>query len=188
MARWISWVAGMLPYLVASGAMAQDGAAAFPKPEKAHAILKDAAGTWDARMKLYAPGSDTPSSESKGVETNTMMEGGFFCLGEYRGELLGQPFVGKSVLGYDPEKGKYVGTWVDSVSARILAMEGTYDEATKTLTMWTESKDPATGKTVREKQVTRAIDHDTREFQMIQVGEGGKETVLMVVNYKRRKS
>ncbi|MFO0959777.1 MAG: DUF1579 domain-containing protein [Isosphaeraceae bacterium] len=188
MHKWLFIALSTLPSLVPPVGYAQDGTPPIPKPGKQHEVLKNGEGVWDASMKLFMGGPDAPATESKGVETNRMLEGGFFCQGEFRGDIFGRTFVGKSVLGYDPNKGKYVGIWVDSMSPKIMHMEGAYDEATKTLTMWTESTDPATGMPLKEKQIHKAIDADTREFKIIQVGEGGKETVLMVVTYKRRAS
>ena len=93
-----------------------DPAAFVDKPTPQHKILAQDAGTWDATLAVYMEGPDAKPVVSQGVETNTLMAGGLWLLSDFRGEFDGQPFHGRSRLGYDPKKGKYVGTWVDSMT------------------------------------------------------------------------
>ena len=52
-------------------------------------------------------------------------------------------------LGYDAQKKKFVGTWVDASSSHIWRYEGTLDAAGKTLTMQAEGPDMADPKKMR---------------------------------------
>lgn len=177
------------PLFLADRARAQDDAdAVFAKPTPEHALLKREVGTWDAAMSLFMGGPDAPPAKYKAVETVKLIEGGLWSIGEYRGEFLGREFVGRSMMGYDPDKKKYVASWVDNATPRLMLLEGTYDEAKRTLTMFTESKDPATGQPVKEKHTHHFQDDDHRVFRMYQPGPDGKDAMIMEVVYTRRKS
>ena len=86
----------------------------MPTPGPEHEMLKKDVGTWDATVEMFmAPGA--PPAVSKGTETVTML-GGFWQVGEFKSEMIGQPFEGQGITGYDPAKKKFVGTWVDTMS------------------------------------------------------------------------
>jgi hypothetical protein len=105
---------------------------------------------------------------------------------EFKSEMMGQPFEGRGVEGYDAAKKKYVGTWVDSMSSGLSISESTYDAAKKTMTGWIEGPDMS-GKTSKMKAVTEQKDPDTRVFTMYMGGPDGKEAPAMRITYKRRK-
>ncbi|MGE3820361.1 MAG: DUF1579 domain-containing protein [Isosphaeraceae bacterium] len=127
---------------VSAPAHAQEG---FPKPGKEHALLSQDVGTWEATIKMWTDPQGEPQV-SKGTETNTLMPGGLWVLSKFEGEMMGTTFHGQGQNGYDPVRGKYVGTWVDSMSTSPIVMEGTYDEAKKALTMTGETVDPSGAK------------------------------------------
>src|SRR5687768_8662814 len=85
----------------------------MPKPGPEHAALKQDVGTWDATVEMWMePGK--PPTTSKGTEVNTMGPGGFWLLTAFKSEMMGAPFEGHGMTGYDPAKKVYVSTWVDS--------------------------------------------------------------------------
>jgi hypothetical protein len=45
-------------------------------------------------------------------------------------------------VGYDPQKKKYVGTWVDSVTPYLWTYEGSLDASGRILTLETEGRIP----------------------------------------------
>jgi hypothetical protein len=148
------------------------------KPGPEHEILKKSVGTWDATVEEMAPGA--PPKTSKGTETAKLV-GGLWLVSDFKSEMMGQPFEGHAVGGYDPSKKKYVGTWVDSMSASQWTSEGTLDPATKTMTDWMEGVGHD-GKPTKMKAVTQWKDDDTRVFTMYM-----GETPTMKITYKRRK-
>ena len=72
----------------------------------------------------------------------------FWTVSLFESEFMGMPFRGRSTLGYDPQKKKWVGTWVDSMSPSMFVMEGGYDAAGKVLTMHCRGPHMATGEMV----------------------------------------
>jgi Protein of unknown function (DUF1579) len=157
----------------------------MPKPGPEHELLKKEVGTWEATVEMMAPTPGASSTTSKGTETSRMV-GGLWLVTEFKGDMMNQPFEGHGVAGYDPNKKKYVSTWVDSMSTGLSAGESTYDAAAKTMTGWMEGPNPD-GTMGKMKMVTKYEDDDTRVFTMSMVGPDGKEAPAMKITYKRRK-
>jgi hypothetical protein len=164
---------------------APQGMPPLPKPGPEHELLKAEEGVWDATVEAFmAPGA--PPSISKGTETNTLGMGGLWLVTEFKSEFMNMPFQGHGVMGWDPAKKKYVGTWVDSMSTGLSIMENSYDPATKTMTGFMEGPDME-GKVTKIKSVTE-FKGDTRVFSMYEpAAAGGKETLGMRITYTRRK-
>ena len=169
--RWFCAAALSLA-LAAPAAVAQDG----PKPGPEHDYLKKHAGTWDLTMKFG--GMDT-----KGTVVYKMEPGGTWLTSQLESELFGQKFWGKGLDTYDPTKKKYIGIWVDSMSAGPMIGEGTYDKEKKTLTMAGEGPG-MDGKPTKYKSVSEMPDDNTINFSMY-IGETNVPTFTIV--YKRKK-
>ncbi len=167
-------------------AAAPQGMPPMPKLGPEQAVLKSHVGTWDATIEMWTDPSQPPTT-SKGVDTTVLGPGGFSVLTDYQGEFMGAPFTGHGVMTYDAARQKYVGTWLDSMTAGIGISHGTYDAAKKTMTDSMEGPD-LTGKIAKMKTVTEWKDADTRVFSMYNpVGSDGKEAVGMRITYQRRK-
>jgi hypothetical protein len=151
------------------------------KPGPEHQALKDLVGTWDATVEMMAPGA--PPAASKGIETVRPLANGLWVVTDFKGEMMGQPFEGHGVSGYDGVKKKYVGTWVDSMTTSLIVSEGTYDAAKKTATDVMEGTG-MDGKPAKWKAVTEWKDADSRVFTMY---DEGKDQPSMKITYKRRK-
>jgi hypothetical protein len=154
-----------------------------------HKILAQSEGEWDADITLTMPGPDgkVTTSKAKGVETNRLL-GGKWLISDFKGEFSNAPFEGHGQNGYDAKKGKYVATWVDTMSTHIDLMEGTYDEKTKTLTLNADSEEPTSGKPMKLRLETQFKDDGTRTFIEYAQMEGQKEFAkFMEITYTKRK-
>jgi uncharacterized protein DUF1579 len=166
--------------VLATGAFAaraalQQGPMVRPGPE--HAILKNMEGTWDAEV-------DMAGMKEKGTMTTRSLNG-LWVLGDFQGSMRGMPFTGHNVMGWDTLKKKYVATWVDSISTAMSITEGTWDAATKTMTMSGEGTDMATGQTSTMYSVTKVQDADHHTFSI----HPGSATApaMMTIAYTRKK-
>ena len=85
-------------------------------PTKEHQELMRTVGLWDAtiRMKM-AP--DAPWEEEKCTERVTAICGGKWFWSDFEGHMMGMPFEGHSLVGFDTAKSKYVSYWFDSIGA-----------------------------------------------------------------------
>jgi hypothetical protein len=184
--RTVTLAAGVAALLVAgtARARAQQGMPPLPKPGPEHEVLKADVGVWDAVVETFAaPGQ--PPSTSKGVETNALM-GGMWVVTEFKGDMMGMPFEGRGVTGYDAVKKKYVGTWVDTMSVGIAHAEFTYDAATKTMSGTMAGPD-MTGTMVKMRETIVYKDANTRVFTLFSPAPDGKEAPIMRITYTRRK-
>ena len=180
-------VVACLGWLVmASGVRGQDGPP-VPKPTAEHGRLAKDVGTWDATVKTWMRGPESEPTVSQGVEIVKLMPGGLWAKSEFDGKFGDQEFHGAGQSGFDTKKGKYVGTWVDSMTTEIMVMEGEYDPASRTMTMYAKGSDPA-GKTYDAKMTSKHHDDDNRVFTMsMKTDETKGEFVkMMEITYKRR--
>lgn len=156
----------------------------FPQPQvtDAHKVLRKDVGVWKAEMKIYtAPGADP--IKSSGTERNRLI-GGLWLISNFTGDFEGQKFNGHGQFGYDIDKKKYIGTWVDSMSNHMSMMEGTYDEKTQTLTMTGEMAEPD-GTKVKTKNVTKYEGKDKRIMKMYMQTPDGQWVESMEIVYTR---
>jgi hypothetical protein len=158
-----------------------------PKPTAEHKLLAKDVGTWDATVKSWMRGPESEATVSKGVEVVKLMPGGLWAQSEFDGKFGDQEFHGCGQTGYSTKKGKYVGTWVDTMSTEIMNMEGDYDSASHTMTMTAKGTDEA-GKPYEAKMASKHEDDDTRVFTMSMKSDEtkGEFVRMMEITYKRR--
>ena len=175
------WTFVLVALVSGAAAGAQEGPP-LPKPGPEHELLKKDVGTWDATVEMMMP----PGPPSKGTEVTALGPGGLWIITDFKSEMMGAPFQGHGVSGWDPARKKYVGTWVDSMSTSVMVTESTYDAASRSLTGWIDAPGPD-GQPMKLKAVTEYKDDDTRVFTMYMKGPDGKEAPTMRISYKRRK-
>ena len=178
MSRFIGFVALLFAFTASASAQEPQ----LPKPGKEHAELKKLEGVWDAVMKMAQSPEPMP-----GVATYKMECDGMWLTSDFRMDVPGFKFQGRGTDGYDLNKKKYVGIWVDSMSSGPMIMEGTHDAATKTTTMTGEGPGQD-GKPEKFKTVTKHIDPDKMHFELFMIGADGKETSAFTIDYSRRKN
>src|SRR5882672_5407809 len=126
-----------------------------------------------------------PMMESKGIEIASMGLGGFWLSYEYKGEMMGAPFTGRGTMGYDQQKKKYVGTWIDSMKSGLFLSEGTGDG--KGFTMMAQGYCDGEGKAITMKQVYEVKDADHWTLTFLTPNPDGKEMTMGTIEYTRRK-
>jgi Protein of unknown function (DUF1579) len=158
----------------------------MPAPQKEHQWLNQLVGEWDTEGEIYMePGK--PPLKSTGTE-NARMLGGFWLVCDVNGEFMQMAMEARLTLGYDPEKKKYVGTWVDSMTSYLWNYDGSLDESGKILTLNTEGPCPQRGGQMTEfKEVIEIKNKDERVFSSSMQEEDGKWTTLVKVHYHRKK-
>ena len=91
------------------------------EPGAEHAMLAKFAGSWETTIRIWmAP--NTPATESKGTAEIVAILGGRQLREEFSGEMMGMPFSGFGLTGYDKATKKYVSTWSDNMSTGIMKM------------------------------------------------------------------
>jgi hypothetical protein len=154
-------------------------------PAAPHEMLAGMAGTWSARMESR-PEPSGPLMESSGTSVLKMILGGRFLQQEFSGDMMGSPFNGIGVTGFDNHTKKYVSTWMDSMGTAILFFEGTGSADGKAFTQECRHDDPIKGP-MKWRSVTRIVDDNTHLFEMYSTGMSGKEEKMMEITYTRKR-
>ena len=164
-------------------AAAQEGGEEMPEymmPSEAHKVLTDLAGTWDVASRFWMDPTQPPM-ESKGEATFTAILEGRYVTQEYESEMMGQPFRGFGMDGYDVLAKKYVSVWTDTMGTAIYSMSGTREG--NVLTMEGQWPSPEGTHTMRSVITHQDAEHFTMEMFM-QAGEDWVQ--LMELKYTRR--
>jgi hypothetical protein len=149
----------------------------YMTPGDPHKMLAASAGKWKTETTMWMePGA--PPMNSTGEATNSMILGGRYQRSVHKSSMMGQPFEGEALTGYDNAKKLYVSTWVDNMGTGIMQMEGTWDEATKSTNMKGSAKDPITGKETGMREVFRVVDDTHREMEMYSTVDGKESKVM----------
>jgi len=154
-------------------------------PGVPHRLLASMAGSWSTKIRNWCePGK--PPRESSGSSEQKMILDGRFLQQEFTGEMMGSPFTGIGVTGYDNHTQKYVSTWIDSMSTAILYFEGTAGSDGKTITQEACYDNPVKGP-MKWRSVTRIVDDHTHFFEMYSTDTSGREEKMMEITYSRRR-
>jgi Protein of unknown function (DUF1579) len=157
------------------------------EPQKEHQWLQKLVGEWtyegEASME---PGK--PPERFKGTESVRSL-GGLWVLCEGHGEMPGgEPATTLMTLGYDPEKGRYVGTWIGSMMTHLWIYNGSLDAADKVLTLDSEGPSFASdGKLAKYQDVITLESADHRILTSRALDADGKWQEFMTAHYRRRR-
>ena len=154
------------------------------KPGKEHEVLKKFEGEWDSTMKAAMEPGKEPMV-SKGKESCKLIMGGLFLVTTVDAAMMGGKFYGHGVMGYDVQKKKYTGFWVDSMATGTYTIEGTLEGNVLTENM--EGTDPSSGQPFKMKLVHELKDKDNRVMKFLMTGPDGKDFETGSVTYTRRK-
>jgi len=160
--------------------------AAFATPGPEHKVLDACVGKWTTHVKWWMDPAG-PAVESDGTGEAKWIMGGRYLQEEHKGTMMGQPFEGMGLTGFDNIKKKYVGTWIDNGGTGIMTSEGTYDAAKKTITCACESPDLTMTKYVPTRMVSTMVDPNTHKLEMFMPDKSGKEFRCMEITYTRAK-
>jgi Protein of unknown function (DUF1579) len=154
-------------------------------PGAPHKRLAGLAGNWITKTRAWME-PDKPPMEGTGTCEQRMLLGGRYLQQEYTGEMMGSPFTGINVIGYDNHTKKYVSTWIDSMSTGIYYFEGTASAEGKTITQKSRYDDPVRGPMVW-RSVTRIVDNNTLKYEMYLTPRRGKEEKMMEMTVTRKR-
>jgi uncharacterized protein DUF1579 len=156
---------------------------AAPGPN--HERLKKLAGDWNLTVKWTWDPSQ-PMQTTNSTSTITTLMDGRYCQEQSSGEMMGRPFQGMGLTGYDNVLKKYESVWIDNAGTGIMRSEGTAD-ASGNVVNWTgEESDPMTGKLTKVRMVTRFLDDNHHVFEMYIKDPAGKEYKSMEISYERK--
>jgi len=154
-------------------------------PGPPHKMLAKLTGSWTTRTKAWME-PDKPPVEGTGTCEQKMLFDGRYLQQEYTGEMMGAPFTGTNLVGYDNHTKKYVSVWIDSMSTGIYFFEGTASADGKTISQECTYDDPVRGPSLW-RSVSRIVDENTMEYEMFLTPKGGKEEKMMEMTVSRKR-
>jgi hypothetical protein len=157
-------------------------AAAEPGP--GHQALNALVGSWKAEVKCWMePGQAPEVSQATAVANWTL--NGHFLEEKFRGKMMGKPFIGRSLIGFDNTKQTYNSVWISDMQTSMFTSEGKGESGNKVIKLEGKVSCAATGrKDVPMKTVYRLIGPDKHVFELFD-GSRGENTKTMEIIYIR---
>ncbi len=152
-------------------------------PGAPHEGLASTTGSYDLEIKSWhEPGG--PAMDETGTATRTMGLDGRVLMEDLTASMMGMPFTGHGMMGYDNVSGKYWSTWTDSMSTGLMVSGGTCDA--KQACSFTGSWNDPTKGPVTTRMTTRWTSPAIQIFEMHGPGKDGKEMKMMEMTYTKK--
>ncbi len=156
----------------------------YGTPGAMHQMLAKDNGVWDEEITMWmAPGTE-PMKYTATV-TNEMIMGNHYQQSKHSGSMMGMPFEGLSITGYDNARKVFVNSWVDNFATGIMNSDGTWNEKTKSIEYKGLVTDPVSKKQIPFRQIMYYIDDNTQRMEMFMTHKG-KEYKSMEIKFKRK--
>ncbi len=157
---------------------------AYMTPGEMHKMLMADEGEWQEDLTFWmAPGQ--PPTTAEATFTNKSVFEGRYMESFHRGTMMGMPFEGRSIIGYNNVTKMFESTWFDNMSTGIMYMKGTYDSKKNSITYIGKSVDPVSGKEIPARQVFTINDENSRVLEMYET-RNGKEMKTMAIKMTRK--
>lgn len=156
------------------------------KPQPEHVWLQQLVGEWTYENEA-SMGPGQPPMKMQGTESVRSL-GGLWVLCEGQGTTPGgSPATMIITLGYDPQKKRFVGTFVGSMMTYLWIYDGSLDADHKTLTLDAEGPSFADStKMAKYQDIIEVVSPDHHILRSQFLGEDGKWNPFMTAHYRRK--
>lgn len=152
-----------------------------------HKMLAKADGAWTGETTSWMA-DGAPPVTSTSTSTSKMIMDGRYQVTEFTGDMMGMPFKGMGIMGYDNYKKTFFSTWIDNMGTGIMTMEGPWDDATKSMTLTGKYKNPANGLDCEMKEIFKMVDDNTQVLEMYGPDQQtGKQYKTMEIKFTKKK-
>ena len=158
-----------------------------PEPQKEHDWLKQLLGEWTFEGEAMM-GPDAPAEKFRGIERVRSI-GDLWFLSEGEGAMPdGGASVTLATLGYDPQKKRFVGTFIGSMMTNLWVYDGSLDASERVLTLDTEGPSmTGDGRMAKYQDIIEILSADERTLSSRVQGDDGTWTPIMKMTYRRTK-
>jgi hypothetical protein len=118
------------------------------------------------------------------METAALCCDGQFLVTDLAGADRKRPFTAHSLLGYDPQRKKYIRASIDSSDRALTVTEGDYDAAADALTLLLPQADGQQGAMAR-RETLGWKGPDERFLKVLLAGATGQESHGRTIEYRR---
>lgn len=156
----------------------------LPSPTDEHRWLAQLVGEWVYEGNAVPEG---PTSQSTGIESVRML-GDLWMLAEADGRMAGNlPAKSLITLGFDTDKGRFVGSFIGSMMTSFWIYDGALDPDGRTLRLRSEGPtfDGSPGTALYE-DVIEIVGPDERLLRGRVQGKDGAWTDFMLTRYRRK--
>jgi hypothetical protein len=158
----------------------------YMTPGDMHKMMASWDGTWIEDITMFMPGQ--PEQKTTSVAENKMIMNGLYQESTHSGNMMGQPFNGRSTLAYDNHLKQFISTWIDNMGTGIMIMNGTWDSTSKTINFKGNMMDPMTKQNSTMRETYQILNDSTHVMQMFGPDpKTGKEMKSMEITFKRKK-
>ena len=156
--------------------------AMIPGPQ--HAEMAKMVGEFTMTVKSYMEPGGEPDV-STGTASRKMIMGGRYLEETVTGTVMGQPFEGRGLTGYDNVTGKWWGTWLDNMSTGINTSHGEWDFQKGVGVFYGDYVDPMTKIITETRGVITRLDDGAELMEMFMIEPTG-EFKSMEILYERK--
>jgi hypothetical protein len=153
---------------------------------KEHEWLQKLVGEWEYELIDSCKPGEEPV-QSKGTEIFRSLQGAW-VVGEGHGTMGSVDIaITQITLGYDPKKGRFVGTWIGSMMTHLWVYDGELDSTGRVLTLNStgpDFQDP--NKTSSYRDIIEFVDDDHRLLRSETPDENGEWKEFMRLPYRRK--
>jgi hypothetical protein len=156
-------------------------------PGEPHQWLAHAVGNWKLTTKVWAGGPGAEPATSEGTCRITSILGGRFIQEEFDSTLMGQPYHGTTILGYDNFKGCFVGMFINSMDTAMATFRGFLKPDRNELVLWGTMDEPMLNlRDVPVKYVMRVVDDNSAVFEVHNMMLDEGHTKVVELDYTRQ--
>ncbi len=156
----------------------------YMTPGDVHKMIAKSDGKWNADVSTWMK-PDAAPEKSTGVCEIRMILGGRYQQANFKGTMMGKPWEGLSLMGYDNAKKTFMSSWIDNMGTGLMYTEGTWDDATKSITSKGKIVDPMTGKDIDIREVHKFVDDNNQTIETYSTTDG-KEMKTMEIKFTRQ--
>lgn len=158
----------------------------FMTPGKMHEMIAKWDGNWTTEATMWMSPDAQPMT-SKGTCTNKMILGGRYQQSNHKSMMMGQPFEGMGIFGYDNAKKVFFSSWIDNMGTGVMYLEGTYIQSSGVFNFSGKCSDPMTGQDMNVREVYKVLDANNHLMTMYMPGPSGREFKTMEIRFTRNK-
>lgn len=151
-----------------------------------HKMMARSNGTWNGEVTMWMADGAPPQTSTSTSVTQSLY-GGLYSQTKHSGNMMGSPFEGMSIMGYDNLKKEYFSSWIDNMGSGMYVMTGQWDSASKKMTLSGTAR-CMNGQDATMKEVFTIVDDDHQVLEMYGPDPAtGKEYKNMEIKYTRKK-
>ena len=153
-------------------------------PGPQHTEMAKMVGEFTMTVKSYMEPGGEPDV-STGTASRKMIMGGRYLEETVTGTVMGQPFEGRGLTGYNNVTGKWWGTWLDNMSTGINTSHGEWDFQKGVGVFYGDYVDPMTKVIEETRGVITQLEGGSELMEMFMITATG-EFKSMEILYERK--